>query len=292
MRALDAAFKSWGQAAFAKRFSYSIAAARGATGSAWCEVGEVHAGAGRQVGLVDADVEAGLLELLFDVDLAILNQRRQVGAHPCDLWQGKAALGDVHGLAGEVRGGGYRRRRGRRLPLVSRQALLELDRADGGVDLERGVEAGVVVAGHIREEARGPDAGVAAIVREALVDADGVILGEGDELELAAHGDEVSVVLDVRSRPSWSAIWFWWRRISREPLRAAGMMRWPRLSYSEGSRTGVEASSCTLFHSGNSEPRLRLLIVSAAEPSMGLSVAGWGAGSSSSKSGGCEVPVS
>lgn len=52
--------------------------------------------------LVDADVKAGLTELLFDVDFAEVDEGLEVGSHPGDLGSGEAALGDVDGLAGEV----------------------------------------------------------------------------------------------------------------------------------------------------------------------------------------------
>ena len=62
-------------------------------------------------------MEAGLLELLFDVDLALVDEGLQVGAHPGDLREGEAAFSDVDGLAGEVRGGGVAVM-GAALPLV------------------------------------------------------------------------------------------------------------------------------------------------------------------------------
>ncbi len=48
--------------------------------------------------------------------------------------------------------------------------MLEFHGADGGVDLERSVEAGVVRAGQIVEELSGPGAAVTAVGWEALVD--------------------------------------------------------------------------------------------------------------------------
>lgn len=89
---------------------------------------------GRQVALVDADVEAGLLELLFDVNLALLHEREQVTAHPGDLGEREAVLCEIHGLAGEVRGGGVAFGRGG-VSVGAEETVLELDSADGGVDL-------------------------------------------------------------------------------------------------------------------------------------------------------------
>lgn len=65
------------------------------------EVPSRHVG-GRQIFLVDADVEARLLKLLFHIDLAFLNQREKVTAHPGDLGAGEAMLCDIDGLPGEM----------------------------------------------------------------------------------------------------------------------------------------------------------------------------------------------
>jgi len=90
---------------------------------------------GRRVAAVDGDVEAGLVELLFDVDFAGGLQREQPGAHPGELREGHALLADVDGGTGEmrrsdvaIRGGGV---------AVDRdQGALVLDGADSGVDLQ------------------------------------------------------------------------------------------------------------------------------------------------------------
>jgi hypothetical protein len=37
-----------------------------------------------------ADVEAGLLELFFDIDLALRYERQEIAAEPCDLGEGEA----------------------------------------------------------------------------------------------------------------------------------------------------------------------------------------------------------
>ncbi len=119
------------------------------------------------------------MELLFDVDLALLDERLQVGAEPCDLGEGEAVLGDVDGLAGEVGRGGVALG-GCGVAVGAEKLLLELDGADGGVDLERGVEAGVVGAGQGGEKLRGPGTAVAAIVWEAVVDEEGSADGDGN----------------------------------------------------------------------------------------------------------------
>ena len=92
------------------------------------------AGTGRKILFVHTDVKAGLLELLFHVDLALLHERQKVASQPCDLSERQAVLGDVDRLSGEVRGGGLALCRGR-IAVDVQQVLLEFDGADGGVDL-------------------------------------------------------------------------------------------------------------------------------------------------------------
>ena len=79
-------------------------------------------------------MEAGLLELLFDVDFALLDERQKVAAHPGDLGERESMLCEIHGLAGEVRGGGIPFG-GCGVAVGAQKSLLELDRTDGGVDL-------------------------------------------------------------------------------------------------------------------------------------------------------------
>jgi hypothetical protein len=87
-----------------------------------------------QILLVDADVEAGLLELLFYVNLALLHEGEKIAAEPRDLGERQSVFGDVDGLTGEVRR--------RRVPLCwggitvdVHQMLLEFNRAHRRVDL-------------------------------------------------------------------------------------------------------------------------------------------------------------
>ena len=151
---------------------------------------------GWQVLLVDADVEAGLLELFLDVDFALLDEREKVAAEPGNLGEAHAVLGEVDCLAGEVRRGGIAFCRSG-VAVGTEQTLLELHGADGGVDLQRCVEAHVVGAGHGGEELCGPGTAVAAISGKALVDDEDVADGNGDEETMVAEVDDVIVVLDA-----------------------------------------------------------------------------------------------
>jgi len=141
-------------------------------------------------------VEAGLLELLFDIDLALLHERKQVATGPGDLGEGEAVFGDVDGLASEVWRGGVAFG-GRCIAVDVHKVLLELDGADGGVDLQGSVKVRVVGAGHRSEELRGPGTAVAAIYGEALVYLEGVAERESDKKPVVAHVQEVIVVLNA-----------------------------------------------------------------------------------------------
>lgn len=55
-----------------------------------------------QIFFVYADVEAGLLEFLFDIDFTFLYERQEIAAHPGDFGEGEAVLGEIDGLSGEV----------------------------------------------------------------------------------------------------------------------------------------------------------------------------------------------
>ncbi len=149
---------------------------------------------GREVAAVDADVEAGLLKFFFDVDPAALDEGKQVSAEPGDLGEREAALGDVYGLPGEVgRGGIAFGWSGVAVGVL--KAELKLDGANGGVDLQRGVEVSVVVMGQGGEELRGPGAAEAPVVGEAVVDVESLAGGKADEHSFEAHAVEVGVIL-------------------------------------------------------------------------------------------------
>ncbi len=153
-------------------------------------------GGGRQILPIDADVKAGLLKLLLDVDFAFLYEGQEVAAQPGDLGEGETVLRDVDGLAGEVRRGGVAFG-GSGVAVDVHQVLLEFDCADGGVDLQRRVKVSVVSASQSGEKLRDPGAAVASIYGKALVDLQGVTFGEGDQQPFAAHVQKIFVVPDA-----------------------------------------------------------------------------------------------
>ena len=136
------------------------------------------------------------MKLLFHVDLALLHERKEVAAQPGDLSEGEAVFGDVDGLAGEVRRGGVAFG-GSGVAVDVDQVLLEFDRADGGVDLQRRVEVSVVGASQGGEKLRDPGAAVAPVCGKAFVDLQGVTGGERDQQALVAHVQKIFVVLDA-----------------------------------------------------------------------------------------------
>jgi hypothetical protein len=135
------------------------------------------------------------LELFLDVDLALLDERKKVSAQPGDLRQREAVLGDVDGLAREMRRGGLSLGRSG-VAVGALQALLELDGANGGVDLEWCVEARVVSPCQGGEELRRPRAAVATVGGKTIIDLERSADWESDDEMLGAHVFEVSVVLD------------------------------------------------------------------------------------------------
>lgn len=139
-----------------------------------------------QILFIDADVKTGLLELFFNVDLSFLDQRKQVAAHPGYLGKGKAVFSKVNRLTGEMRGGGVTFGWSS-IAVDTHEALLELNRADGGVDLQGSVEASVVGTGEVGEETGRPGTAVATICGEAIIYLQGAVGGQRDEHPLAAH---------------------------------------------------------------------------------------------------------
>ena len=136
------------------------------------------------------------MKLLFHIDLSLLNQRQKVSTEPSDLSKREAMLGDVDGLTGEMWGCGVAIS-GSGVAIDVYEMLLELNRANGRVDLQRRMKVSIVRSGERRKELGGPGAAVAAICRKALVDLQAVICGEGDEQPFAAHAQKIVVVLNA-----------------------------------------------------------------------------------------------
>lgn len=129
-----------------------------------------------EIPAVDADMKAGLLELLFDVDLAALDEGKQISAEPCDLGERETMFREVDGLSGEM-GRGDIALGGCGVAVGALETELKLDGANGGVYLEGGVEVGVVRDGQGGEELCRPGPAVAAIARKALIDAERLARG-------------------------------------------------------------------------------------------------------------------
>ena len=151
---------------------------------------------GRGVAAVDGDVEAGLVKLLFDIDLAGGLQRQEPGAHPGKLRKGHALLADVDGGAGEVRGGNVAVGGGG-VAVDCKERALELDGADGGVDLEGAMETRIVAAGEVGEEVGRPWAAVAAVEGQIGIHAQGIAGGDGNDVSGGLELVELGVVFDA-----------------------------------------------------------------------------------------------
>ncbi len=149
---------------------------------------------GRKVAPVDADVKAGLLEFFFNVDPAALDEGKKVSAEPGDLGKREAALGDVHGLSGEM-GRGSIAFGWSGVAVGVLEPKLKLNGANGGVDLQRGVEVSVEVLGQSGEELRGPGPAEAPVIGEAVVDTERLACWKADEHSFEAHAIEVGVIL-------------------------------------------------------------------------------------------------
>src|ERR1700745_180503 len=96
-------------------------------------------------------MKAGLIELLFYVNLSGSLQRQQIGTHPGYLRHRQSSFGYVDGCAGKVRRGDITFSR-RSIAIHFDQMPLIFDRAHSGIDLQRTMEAGVVYTPEIAQE--------------------------------------------------------------------------------------------------------------------------------------------
>ena len=112
---------------------------------AWVERGCFWIG----VVFVHRDVEAGLAELLFHIDLALLLEGCEPCSQPADFTSGQAFFGDVDGTTGKVGRGDIAIRSGGVAVDVA-QAALVFHGANGGGDLdERAAELPGVSGGEV-----------------------------------------------------------------------------------------------------------------------------------------------
>lgn len=161
-------------------------------------------GAGR-VGLVDGDVEAGLVELFFHVDLSGFLERQEVGPHPRDFGERQAFLGDVNGCAHEVRRGDIAR--GRSGVTVNQdETALELNGAHGGVYLKRTVKADPVRMGRIGEKDCSPATRTAAVRGQVRIHTQLGAYRNGHQLSVVPHPVQLGRVLDALEPFSLTAL--------------------------------------------------------------------------------------
>ena len=150
----------------------------------------------RSVAAINRDVEAGLVELLFDVDPAGGLQGQEPGTHPGQFRKRHAFFADVDGGAGEVWGGDVAVSGGG-VAIDGDQGALKFDGAHGGVDLQGAMEAGVVAARQVSEETRCPGTGIAAIGGQVGIDAERGAGREGNDVSAGLELVELGVVLDA-----------------------------------------------------------------------------------------------
>jgi len=145
------------------------------------------------VAFVDRDVEAGLLEFLFNVDFAGSLQGAEPGAHPTDFLTGEAFLGNVNGGAGEVWAGDVSLR-GRGIAVYVHEMALVGDGSDGGGDFQRAVKLGFVGARQIYQKAGCPGAAVTMMLGQVSIYGKRCRRGDGDQ---GAAGDAIGEVIFV-----------------------------------------------------------------------------------------------
>ena len=113
-------------------------------------------------------MEAGLAELLLDVDLAGRFQRQQPGAHPADLLLREALLGNVDACAGQMRAGDVALGR-RGVAVHLHQLLLIVDGAHRRADFKRPMKLSRMGAREVGEKAGRPGPAVAAVHRQVAI---------------------------------------------------------------------------------------------------------------------------
>lgn len=146
-----------------------------------------------------------MLEFFFNVNLAGVLKREQLGAHPIDFARGESALGDVDGRAGNVRADNVALGI-RGVAVDPHQTLLVSDGANGGADFKRAMEDCIMGAREVGEKAGGPRAAVTAILRQVGVDGESV--GDGNRNEHSPRNAvvEILVIQDTFKALSFSSL--------------------------------------------------------------------------------------
>lgn len=105
-------------------------------------------------------------------------------------------LRNVDCLAGEMRRGDVPLSRSR-VAVDVNQMLLEFDRTNGGVDLQRRVEVSIVSTGKRSQKLCSPWAAVAAVQRQPLINLQSVRSRKRDQETLAAHTQQIFIALNA-----------------------------------------------------------------------------------------------
>lgn len=126
-------------------------------------------GSGRGVACVYRNVEAALLELFFNIDLAGRFKCQEVSAHPTDFVSAHRALGNVDCGAGQV-GAHDVAFGGRSVSVDPYQAFLVGDGAHGGAYLKRAVKFRGMTLGEVGQKTGRPGAAVTVIDGQISVD--------------------------------------------------------------------------------------------------------------------------
>jgi len=151
---------------------------------------------GADVALINRDVEAGLAELFFNIDFALVLEGIEAVAHPVELGAGETALGDVDGGAGEMGAGNVADCRSS-ISIGTHQALLVGDRADGRADLESVAELRLMRVRQVGEKRGGPGPAIAPVLGQTRIHRQTGRLGNTDELAIGDAGAEVGIIFNA-----------------------------------------------------------------------------------------------
>ena len=178
-------------------------------------------GVSGEVALVDRDVEAGLMELLFDVDGTLILKIAEDDAHPVDFAGAHAFFGDVDGSARDV-GADDLADGASSIAVDALEPFLVVDGADGGADFKRVMEAGLMSVGEIGKKIGGPGAAIAVVHRQPGVDGEVARDGNGNEKAARNAVIEIGVIEDSLETVGLGALILPLKRLKRATQRRRG----------------------------------------------------------------------